>query len=82
MKTLTGSEKQIAWAEKIRMNAIKALNETENFLKKQIAHNPANAVKMVEFNQFRDEILNENLSTWFINNRDMFSMTFFPWLLK
>lgn len=82
MTTLTGSEKQIAWAEKIRLTAIKMLNETEVFLKKQIAHNPASAVKMIEFNTFRDEILNENLSSWFINNRDQFSGGIFTWLLK
>lgn len=64
---LVGSEKQIAWAEKIRANSKKDLDALKNLFEKHAAENPEMATK---FLQIVESTLNNDQAKFWIDNRD------------
>ena len=71
MVELKGTEKQVAWAEKIREDFLKALTVI-NFYKKDelIIKGKYSSYAIEKLENFKNEIENNSNSVWFIENRE------------
>ena len=65
---LTGSDKQIAWAEQIREPAIKSLNEMKTKLAVKAEKFPQDFARACEV---IDRVVNQASAAWWIDNRDV-----------
>lgn len=63
---LTGTVKQIAWAEQIRAAAVKSLTDIKDIVVANYDNSPENADKLIKV---IDETLSKTESTFWINNR-------------
>lgn len=68
--TLTGSEKQIAWAEKIRKEKMESLDERFNGLGK---NSPKNEKEEKMLADMEMHFINQISAAWWIDNRFMTS---------
>ena len=73
LPTLTGSEKQIAWAETIRAEKIAQLDELICAANTQIANGAAKAddPNVINFFAWAETLRNTTASSWWIDNRNI-----------